>query len=81
MRASAAISRADSIRQTASIVRWVSDVLGPGGRLRPQALVLLPQLGRVRGPEVFRLDHPAQAPVGGVDANRTLFHVSNSTEE
>ena len=23
----------------------------------------------------------AQAPVGGVDANRTLFHVSNSTEE
>src|SRR5438128_9702059 len=52
-----AISRADSMRQTASIVRWVSDVLGLGGRLGPQALVLLPQLRRVRGPELFRLDH------------------------
>src|SRR5438128_2248799 len=52
-----AISRADSMRQTASIMRWVSDVLGLGGRLGPQALVLLPQLRRVRGPELFRLDH------------------------
>src|SRR5256885_3090611 len=52
-----AISRADSIRQTASIVRWVSDVSGPGGGLRLQALVLLPQLGCVRLSEVVGLDH------------------------
>src|SRR6266851_5250602 len=59
IRANPAISRADSIRQTASIVRWVSDVSGLGGRLRPPALVLLPQLGRVRLPEVVRLEHLA----------------------
>src|ERR1700694_257180 len=54
-----AINRADSIRQTASIVRWVSDVLGLGGRLRPQALVLLPQLGAGRRAEVLPPDHLA----------------------
>src|ERR1700738_5170566 len=42
--ARAAISRADSIRQTASIARWVSDVLGLGGRLRP--CVRLPEVVR-----------------------------------
>src|SRR5438067_3706169 len=52
-----AISRADSIRQTASIVRWVSDVSGLGGCPRLQAIVLLPQFGRVRLPEVVGLDH------------------------
>src|SRR5687768_2535995 len=61
MRARPAISRADSIRQTASIVR-LTPVAGTGRLaaplgLRAQALLLLAELGGHRVAEVLGLEH------------------------
>src|SRR5438094_5179133 len=81
-RARPAMSRGASIRQTASIARWMSEAVMATdqtifptplqaesglllrGRLRPQALFLLPEFGRERGTEVFRLEHLANFDLG-----------------
>src|SRR5258705_263498 len=59
IRARLAISLADSIRQTASMVRWVSmsAPLALGIRLRPEPLLLLFHLGRQGITEILRLEH------------------------
>src|SRR3990172_1059159 len=59
MRAKLAISRADSIRQTASTVARVSRTIRLllARYLRPQPFLLRPQLGRELGSEIVGLEH------------------------
>src|SRR5712691_1253299 len=89
IRARPAMSLADSILQTASIARCVSDVVTSGrrgatrlllrGHLRANSLLLLPELGRELAAKVLRLEHLANldlrllAEGGALDPFDRLF--------
>src|SRR4029453_9461668 len=67
IRASPAMSRGDSIRQTASMARWASEdgtVLPVVGRLGAQALLLLAQLRGELVAEIVGREHRADLELG-----------------
>src|SRR5947209_17542074 len=69
IRARPAISLADSIRQTASIARWVSAALtsllfGVFGHLRTHASFRVPQLGGERLAEIICLENLTDLDLG-----------------